>query len=184
LIRQSLWAVPILLFGFAAGNTAFTEAWSAIRERQETAALGAALQAHISRKGGYTVAAVALPERSLGPRRPYELTARLAATWPPELRRNFWAFRSGGGPPMYQVDQEAEGIFGSRGNCKPPREFKWGVRFVTREGPLDQLIWIAPQPDGSISVEPYCIKDSKAWRDESTEGTHSAFRAEEVNHVS
>ena len=105
------------------------------------------------------MAAVALPERSLGPRRPYELTARLAATWPPELRRKFWAFRFGGGPPNYGGFMEAEGIFGSRGDCKPPREFKWSLRHVTRDGPLDQLIWVRPQTDGSLSVEPFCIKD-------------------------
>jgi hypothetical protein len=160
LVRQRLWAVPILLFGFVAGNATFTEVWSAISERQQMAAVGAALQAHVAPKDGYTVAAVALPERSLGPRRPYELVVRLAATWPQELRRKFWAFRFGGGPPMYQVGQEAEAnLGGSRGDCKPPREFKWGVRHVWREGPLDQLIWVRPQTDGSISVEPYCIKD-------------------------
>jgi hypothetical protein len=73
-------------------------------------ALGAALQPHVSSKDGITVAAVALPERSLGPRRPYELTARLAATWPPELRRKFWAFRFGGGPPNYAVFNEAQAL--------------------------------------------------------------------------
>jgi hypothetical protein len=158
LIRKRFWAVPVILFGFAAGNSSFTEAWSAIRERQEMSGLGAALQAHISANEGYTVAAVALPERTLGPRRPYELTVRLAATWPPELRRKFWAVRFGGGPPMYQVDQEAEGIFGSRGDCEAPRELKMRVRLVTRVGPLNQLIWVKPQTDGSISVEPFCIR--------------------------
>jgi len=159
LVRQRFWAVPILLLGFVAGNATFTEVWSAIRERQQMSTLGEALQAHVSSKDGITVAAVVLPERSLGPRRPYELTVRLAATWPPELRRKFWAFRFGGGSTMYQIEQyEAEKIFGSRGDCKPPREFKWKVRLVGPDGPLDQLIWVKPQTDGSTSVEPYCIK--------------------------
>jgi hypothetical protein len=165
LVRQRFWAVPILLLGFVAGNTTFTEVWSAIRERQEMSALGAALQAHVSPNGGYTVAAVVLPERSLGPRRPYELTVRLTATWPQELRRKFWAFRFGGVPPIfssiykYRADLEAEAIFGTRGDCKPPREFKWRVRLVGPDGPLNQLIWVKPQTDGFISVEPYCMKD-------------------------
>jgi hypothetical protein len=30
---------------------------------------------------------------------------------------------------------------------------------VTREGPLDQLIMVKPETEGSISVEPFCIKD-------------------------
>src|SRR4029450_1166856 len=124
------WAVPILLFGFVAGNTTFTEVRAAIRERQEMSALGAALQPYVSSKDGYTVAAVVLPERSLGPRRDYEVAARLAATWPPELRRRFWALRFGGIPPIDRPDLEAEAIFGSRCDCTPPREFKWGVRHV------------------------------------------------------
>jgi hypothetical protein len=159
LVRRRFWAVLVLLLGFAAGNATFTEVWSAIRERQQMSALGVALQAYVSPKNGYTVAAVASPERSLGPQRPYELTVRLAATWPPELRRKFWAFRFGGGPPTYAVVHEAEWIFGSRGDCKPPQEFKWSVRHVSRDGPLNQLIWVRPQTDGSISVEPYCFKD-------------------------
>jgi hypothetical protein len=167
LVRRRFWGVPILLFGFVAGNATLTEVWSAIRERQQVSALGKALQAHVASKDGITVAAVVLPERSLGPRRPYELTARLIATWPEELRRKFWAFRFGGippvyfggVPPIYRADTEAEEIFGSRGKCTPPLEFKWQVRRVGRVGPLGQLIWVRPQTDGSISVEPYCIKD-------------------------
>jgi len=158
LVRPRFWAVPILLLGFVAGNATFTEVWSAIRERQEMSALGAALQPHVSSKDGYTVAAVVLPERSLGPRRPYELTARLAATWPPEVSRRFWAFRFGGIPPMYRPDTEAEAILGSRGDCTPPREIKVKIRLVTRDGPLSQLIWVRPQTDGVVAVEPYCLK--------------------------
>ena len=111
LVRRRFWAVPILLFGFVAGNATFTEVWSAIRERQQMSALGAALQPYVASKDGYTVAAVVLPERSLGPRRDYELTARLAATWPPELRRRFWAFRFGGIRPFYRPEYEAEADF-------------------------------------------------------------------------
>ena len=159
LVRQRFWAVPILVFGFVAGNSTFTAVWSAIQERQQMAALGAALQPHVASKDGQTVAAVALPERSLGPQRPYELTVRLAATWPPELRKRFWAFRFGEVSPTYRRDLEAESNFGSRGDCVPPREFQWRNRHVTRDGPLDQLIWIMPRADGSVSVEPYCIND-------------------------
>jgi hypothetical protein len=165
LVRQRFWAVPVVVLGFVAGNATFTEVWSAIRERQQMAALGATLQNYVSSKDGYTVAAVVLPERRLGPRRPYELTVRLAATWPPELRRKFWAYRFGGIPGLspddsYRSDLEAEAVFGSRGTCKPPREIKMNIRHVTRDGPLTQLIWVQPQTDGSVSVEPYCIKDA------------------------
>ena len=100
LVRQRFWAVPILLFGFVAGNATFTEVQSAIRERQEMSAMGAALQPYVASKDGYTVAAVLLPERSgLGPRRPYEITARLAETWPPELQADFGRFALEGFDP-------------------------------------------------------------------------------------
>jgi hypothetical protein len=160
LVRRRFWAVPILLFGFVAGNATFTEVWSAIHERQQMSAIGAALQPYVASKEGYTVAAVVLPERSLGPRRHYELTARLAATWPPELRRRFWAYRFGGFHPFYRSSYEAEAVFGSRGDCTPPREFNLEIRHVTREGPLDQLLWVGRKAGGSIAVEPYCIKAS------------------------
>ena len=158
LLRRRFWAVPILLLGFVAGNATFIEVWSAISERQQMSALGVALEPYVAAKEGITVAVVVLPERSLGPRRAYELTVRLAAKWPPELRRKFWAFRLGGGPPNYAVFNEAESIFGSRADCKPPGEFKWSQRGVTREGPLDQLIRVKPETDGSTSIEPYCLK--------------------------
>jgi hypothetical protein len=158
LVRRRLWAVPILLLGFVAGNATLTEVWSAVGERQQIAAIGVALRDHVSSKDGYTVAAVVLPERSLGPRRPYELTVRLAATWPQELRGKFFAFRFGGFPPKWRADLEAEALYGSRGDCKPPREINMRIRNVTRDGPLDQLIWVRPQTDGSISVEPFCIR--------------------------
>jgi hypothetical protein len=157
LVRPRFWAVPILLLGFMAGNATFTQVWSAIGERHQMAALGAALQPHVSSAEGQTVAALLLPERSLGPRRPYELTARLAATWPPELRSRFWAFRFGGIPPMARADLEAEGSFGSRGDCQPPRAIHLRIRLVTRDGPLAQLLWVRRQPDGSVAVEPYCL---------------------------
>jgi hypothetical protein len=164
LVRQRLWAVPLLLLGFVAGHTTFTEVWAAIRERQQMSAIGEAIRPHVV-PGGHTVAAIVLPERSLGPRRPYELTARLAATWPSELRRGFWAYRFGGLPPIYRPEMEAEAIFGSRGNCRLPRDFKWSVRHLTREGPLRQVLWVKPHSDGSISVEFYCIAGGNALPD-------------------
>jgi hypothetical protein len=159
LVRRRFWAVPILLFGFVAGHATFTEVQSAIRERQQMSAMGAALQPYVSSKDGLTVAAVVLPERSLGPWRPYEVVARLAATWPAELRRRFWAFRFGGIRPFYRPEFEAEQLFGSRGDCRTRRSFKWGIRHVGVEGPLDQLIWVSRKSDRSISVEPYCIEE-------------------------
>lgn len=163
MVRRRFWAVPVLLFGFVAGYATCTEVWAAIRERHQMAVIGAALRPYVAAEG-YTVAAVLLPERSLGPQRPYELTARLAATWPPDVRQRFWAYRFGGLPPIQRPDLEAEAIFGSRGDCKAPPTFRWKVRYLTRDGPLRQLLWVRPHPDGAVSVEPYCIDDQNGHR--------------------
>ena len=157
LVRRRFWAIPVFVLGFVAGSVTFSEARSAIRERQQMAALGEALRARISSEPDHSVIAIDLPDRSLGPQRPYELTARLTYTWPQELRRRFWAFRTGGTPPFDRVDLVADGVFGSRHQCKTPQQFEWGVRLVTRNGLLDQLLWVRSETDGSVSIEPYCM---------------------------
>jgi hypothetical protein len=158
LVRARLWAVPVLVLGFAAGHATFSEAWSAVRERRMMAAVGEALKPYMSSGSGYTVAVIPLPERSLGPRRQWELTARVAASWPAELRQRFWAYRFGGGLPLYS-DEEAGRVFGPRGNCRRPGEIDREVRLVVRRGHLERLLWVEPHSDGSISVEPYCIRE-------------------------
>jgi len=156
LVRPRFWAAPVLLLGFAAGHAAFSDAWSAVRERRMMSDLGEALQPYVSSGPGYTVAIIPLAERSLGPRRQWELTARVAANWPAELRQRFWAYRFGGGLPLYS-DEEAGTVFGPRGNCRRPEEIDREVRLVVRRGHLDRLLWAEPHSDGSISIEPYCI---------------------------
>jgi hypothetical protein len=156
LVRSRFWAVAVLVLGFAAGNAAFSDAWFAVRERSMMSALGDALQPYVSSGPGYTVAVIPLPERSLGPRRQWELTARVAANWPSALRQKFWAYRFGGGLPLYS-DEEAGRVFGPRGSCRRPQEIDREVRLVVRRGHLDRLLWAEPHSDGSISIEPYCI---------------------------
>ncbi|HEV8724363.1 MAG TPA: hypothetical protein VGW77_27410 [Candidatus Binatia bacterium] len=158
LVRARFWAVPVLLLGFAAGHAAFSDAWSAVQERRMMSALGEALQPYVSSGPGYTVAVIPLPERSLGPRRQWELTARVAANWPAALRQRFWAYRFGGGLPLYS-DEEAGRVFGPRGSCRRPQEIDREVRLVVRRGHLDRLLWAEPHSDGSISIEPYCIRE-------------------------
>lgn len=165
LVRRSLWAVPVVLIGFTAGHAAFSESRSAITERRAMAALGARLQSQVSLNSGYTVAVVPLRERSLGPPRQWELTARLTATWPPELRKKFWAYRAGGGPAL-SYNEDADKIFGARADCLSPSNIdvrmKMGPsldRGVTRQGHLERLLWVRWESDGSISLEPYCLGD-------------------------
>jgi hypothetical protein len=157
LVRPQFWPIPVFMIGLVAGNASLAEAWSAIGERQQLKRMGSAISPYVSPSDGYTVAAVAMPDRRFGPRRPYELVARLTADWPPELRQRFWAYRYDGAPSGYQQEQEAHAIFGSRGSCVPPGEVTWELRLLKRTGPLHNLIWVAESSGGATVVEPYCI---------------------------
>lgn len=159
LVRQRFWAIPVLLFGFVAGDTAFIEGWNFIQERQEMALMGDAVRPHLSDHGGTTVAVIATPVRKFGPPRQWELTARLSADWPSSQREKFWAFRYGGNPPLIYTE-EASLLFGTRAECKIPKEANFGVRLVQRKGPLDRFLWVERRSDGTIAVEPFCLKDA------------------------
>jgi hypothetical protein len=157
LVRQRFWAIPVLLFGFAAGNTSFIEGWRFIQERQDMALMGDAVRPHLSDQGGVTVAVIDTPWRKFGPARQWELTARLSEDWPIALREKFWAFRYGGNPPLTFYTEEASLIFGTRANCKLPKEADFGTRLIQRKGPLDRILWVERRPDGTFTVEPFCL---------------------------
>jgi len=159
LVRQRFWAIPVLLFGFVAGETAFIEGWHFIRERQDMALMGDAVRPHLSDQGGITVAVIATSVRKFGPPRQWELTARLSADWPSYQREKFWAFRYGGNPPL-PYTEEANLLFGTRAECKLPKEANFGVRLIQRTGPLDRFLWVERRPDETIAVEPFCLKDA------------------------
>lgn len=170
LVRQRFWAVPVLLFGFAAGNTSFTEGWRFIQERQDMASMGEAVRPHLSNKGGVTVAVVNTPWRKFGPARQWELTSRLSADWPASQREKFWAFRYGGNPPLTFYTEEASLLFGTRAECKIPKEADFGTRLIQRKGPLDRFLWVERRPNGTIAVEPFCLKDAQNFAPPSPEG--------------
>jgi hypothetical protein len=155
-VRERFRAIPIIILGFAAGNATLTEVWSAVQERAAMASVGNALQAHMSSADGYTVAVMAMPDRTLGPQYEWELTARLAATWPSALRDKFWAYR----------EARAARIFGTRGDCRRLSEINVEIRMgptlhrgVTRKGRLDRLLWVGRKRDGTPAIEPYCLRD-------------------------
>lgn len=161
LVRPRLVVVPIALLGFVAGHASLAQAWFAREESRQVAALSRALAPHVSSGGGHTVAVVALPERALGPRRPWELAARLAAPWPPELRRKFWAYRYGNGVGLGYREQGQQ-IFGERSGCRRTEMLDVDIRMVARKGPIDRVLWVAPGSDGSVTVEPYCLASAPA----------------------
>jgi hypothetical protein len=148
-------AVPVVLLGLVAGVTAMSEAGAAVEERRLVGRLGAALQPRVASTTGYTIAVVPLPERPLGPPRQWELVARLAAEWPSEQRQRLWAYRHGGGPPLY-YKEEATRVLGTRDRCSPPRRIGKRVRLVERQGPVEQVLWVAPGRRQRVNIEPYC----------------------------
>jgi hypothetical protein len=170
LVRQRLWAIPVFLFGFAAGDTAFSEGWHFVQERQDMAVMGEAVRPHLSDQGGVTVAVIATPTRKFGPPRQWELTARLSADWPPAQREKFWAFRYGGNPPLTFYTEEASLLFGTRAECKIPKEADFGTRLIQRKGPLDRFLWVERRPDETIAVEPFCLKDAQNFARPALEG--------------
>ncbi len=156
LTNPRLRAVPVILLGFVAGVTAMAEVGAAVEERQLVGRMGAALQPRVAETSGHTIAAVSLPERPIGPRRQWELVARLAAEWPPEQRERLWAYRYGGGPDLY-YKEEATRVLGPRGRCRPPRQIRKRVRMVERQGPVAQVLWLAPGRRKPVVIEPYCL---------------------------
>ena len=158
LVRPQFWAIPVFVIGLVAGNASAADAWSAVRGREQLRRIGAALSAYVRLvDGGYTVAAVDLPDRTFGPWRPYELVAQLAAEWPDEQRRSFWAYRHDGAPGRYLKEQEAQAIFGTRANCVWRPELTWELRLLKRSGRINDLIWVTENSEGTIVVEPYCL---------------------------
>jgi protein-S-isoprenylcysteine O-methyltransferase Ste14 len=149
-------AVPVILLGLVAGVTAMAEVGTAVEERQLVGRLGAALQPRVAETSGHTIAAVSLPERPIGPRRQWELVARLATDWPPEQRERLWAYRYGGGPAL-SYKEEATRVLGTRDRCRPPQRIGKRVRLVERQGPVAQVLWMAPGRRQRVVIEPYCL---------------------------
>jgi hypothetical protein len=156
LINQRLRAVPVLLLALVAGVTALSEVSGAIEERRLVGRMGAALQPRVAETSGHTIAAVSLPERPIGPRRQWELVARLAADWPAEQRERLWAYRYGGGPGL-EYKEEATRVLGPRKRCRPPQRIRKRVRLVERHGPVSQVLWLTPGRRQPVIIEPYCF---------------------------
>jgi hypothetical protein len=156
LTQPRLWAVPVAFLGLAAGQAAFSESWHFAQEKAEMAQLGPALQPYLSKGDGLTVAVISTPARKFGPPRQWELTARIASSWPEAMRERFWAVRYGGNPPLTLYVDDAGLIFGARGKCMAPNVVDFGTRLIKRTGKLDRLLWVERLPNGEISVEPYC----------------------------
>lgn len=155
LAPRRAWPAVVVLGALFVGAGTVGEVAAAVAERREVAAAGGALEPLVRAEPDLTVAVVEQPERALGPRRQWELVVRLARPWPGTLRRQLWAYRMGGGPPLY-YREEATRVLGGRNRCRPPRRLHTGVRLVRREGRVGQLLWMAPGRVGGPAIESYC----------------------------
>jgi hypothetical protein len=156
LTNQRWRAIPVVLLALVAGVTAMAEVGEAVEERQLVGRMGAALQPRVTETSGHTIATVSLPERPIGPRRQWELVARLATDWPAEDRERLWAYRYGGGPGL-GYKEEATRVLGPRKRCRLPQRIGKRVRLVERQGPVEQVLWLAPGRRQSVVIEPYCL---------------------------
>lgn len=139
--------IPLAVLGLAAGTVAAAEASTAHRERELLARMGHCMQPRVDANDQKTVAVVLLPPRSLGPRRQWELTARLAFEYPSGLSRRVWAHRFHG---------DAVRSFGRRVRCRGKQSVHHTVRNLKRRGILQELLWLEELEDGGIVMETYC----------------------------
>ena len=142
--------VPILVLGFSAGLVAAAEATTATRERELVGRMGRCLQPIVEANERTTMAVLRLPPRSLGPRRQWELAARLAFEYPEGLSRRLWAER---------FFNEALRTWGRRIDCRGRKSVRYSVRKLKRRDSLGQLLWLEEQSGGSILIESYCRRD-------------------------
>jgi len=147
--------VPVAALGFLAGAVAVVDFQEETAEARSVASIGACLQPYVEASDGITVAVVPTVRRSLGPARQWELTARLAAEYPPGLSKKLWSYRDGGGPSLRYKDT-ARKAFGPRDRCRRPRRLNRKVRNLRRVGPLGRLLWTAESADGTVVLETYC----------------------------
>jgi hypothetical protein len=156
-VQRRYWWMPVLLYSFVAGHVVVTDTWVAVQERRLFNDLGAVVAPYVVGQQGYTVVVVDLPDRPLGRRRPWELTARLTADWPESTSSHVWAY-----PPGQAYD-----LFGPRFACKLPTLIDTTTRMVNRKGPLSQVVWLSIDPDQNISIEQYCTLPLPAPPDQS-----------------
>ena len=133
------------------------EVGAAVEERRLVGRLGAALQPRVAETSGHTIAIVSLPERPLGPRRQWELVARLAAEWPPEQRERLWAYRYGGGPALY-YKEEATRVLGPRDRCRPTAADRQEGSAGGTAGPGGASALAGSRSRRKpVVIEPYCL---------------------------
>ena len=148
-------ATAALALGALIATGAAGDAAAATAERRLLAAVAPSLEPRVESSRGVTLVVVALPERLLGPRRQWELVARLSAGWPVASGRRLWAYREGGGPAL-PYTEEAHRVLGPRSHCRRPGRLNKDVRGLERKGRVGEVWWVEFADDGRATIEPYC----------------------------
>jgi hypothetical protein len=152
--KSELWFVPIAAFGCTAGTMTMLDVYAAITERRTFAQLGTELETVVSASRDITAAVISMPNRTLGPRRQWEMVARITMDWPRDVRERFWAFRYSDSSDLTYIE-EAQEILGTRVAPRIPERLDVGMREVSRHGRLGQVLWINVKRNGRFEIEPY-----------------------------
>lgn len=140
IVRLRLVWVPVALLGLVGGYAAVTQVSSAIHQRDFAVSIGTALRPLVTANGNYTVAVLSINGMD------YELTARATSNWALEFERKVW---------IYDYDAGVR-AYGARTNCPSDLQIHKHLRLLSREGPLDHLLWIEIRGEKIVSIEPYC----------------------------
>jgi len=147
-LRMRTWWIVAPLCGFLAGYFTATTAASAILDLHKVKSWGKSLEQYVSRDG-LTVAIfdnVMMPN-NVEYTREYELTARLIASWPNEKQKRFWAFSN----PILAM-QNTSGIYNKTRSAEDVPQIDRDIRGVVRHGPIERLLWVHGEYDGSLSI--------------------------------
>ena len=140
IFRPRLVWVPVALLGLVGEYAAVAQASSAIHQRDFAASIGTALRPLVAANGNYTVAILSINGMD------YELTARATSNWTLELERKVW---------IYDYDAGVR-AFGARTSCPSELQIHKHLRLLSREGPVDHLLWMEIRGEKMVSIEPYC----------------------------
>lgn len=142
-LRPRYVAAFVLLAGFIVGYTSFMLVWRTVKDQQDLAAVGVALQPLAAAHSEYTLAI--LPKKYGAD---YDLTGKATLAWPAELSRKVWLISAD--------DVSAAGAAGLHIDCGKGSYIDRAVRSIVRKGRIDQILWVEPLKNGSVKVRSYC----------------------------
>jgi hypothetical protein len=144
--RERWWWLPAVLIGLMCGHAAFRMSYTEFRNERIYPALGRALEPYVRESEGITIAV--LPDHY---GREYTVVVKIARDWQPAVRAKLWALWDGRVGTYFK--QRAD----RSSTCALNRSMSMKGSGIVREGPISQMLWVVPQADGQLYIEPYCV---------------------------